>query len=104
MPGALKGFSDEEHDQEFVFTLVKGAVAEAVAEAMKDASSHNFLSTEEREWVRLAIKREARQEQFREKIISSTTVGVIWVILTTIVGGALLMFKEYAIAHGMWKP
>jgi hypothetical protein len=94
-------FTTEERGEEYVFTLVKGAVAEAVEEAVR---SNNFFSQEEREWVRLAIKREARQEQFREKIISSTTVGVIWVLLTSVVGGALLMFKEYAIAHGMWKP
>jgi hypothetical protein len=104
MSPTTRGFAAEQNNQEFIFTLVKGAVAEAVAEAVKDVAEQNFLSPEEREWVRLAIKREARQEQFREKIISSTTVGVIWVLLTSVVGGALLMFKEYAIAHGMWKP
>jgi hypothetical protein len=89
---------------EATFAMIKGAVAEAVAEAVDAVADKHFLSVEEREWVRLAIKREARQEQFREKVISSTTVGVIWVLLTSVVGGALLMFKEYAIAHGMWKP
>lgn len=104
MPGTVRGFSDEEHNQEFVFTLVKGAVAEAVAEAVKEVSEHNFLSPEEREWVRLAIKREARQEEFREKIISSTAIGVLWALLAGIGGALLIAAKEYMISHGMWRP
>ncbi len=84
--------------------VVKGVVSEAVAEAIDNARAQHFLNPEEREWVRMAIKREARQEAFREKVISSTAIGALWALLAGIGGAILLAAKEYMISHGMWRP
>ena len=89
---------------EATFAMIKGAVSEAVAEAVASVTEHNFLSPEEREWVRMAIKREARQEAFREKIISSTAIGALWAILAGLGGALLIAMREYMVAHGMWRP
>lgn len=85
---------------EHISRVVKGAVAEAVAEI----SAHKLLSDEERQWVRMAVKREARKEQFYEKIMQSTTISAVWVALAVILGGLWIALKEYMVAHGMWRP
>lgn len=79
--------------------LVKGAVAEAIEDI-----APRILSTDEHEWVRLAMKRAARQEEFRDKVLNSTAIGVVWVFLASIATAILVAVKEYMISHGMWRP
>lgn len=50
--------------------LVRAVVTESVKE--------HSLSEEERRWVRLAIKREARIEEFRSAVIEKTFSGILW--------------------------
>lgn len=56
--------------------LIKAVVADTLKE-------HN-LSEEEMHWVRLAIKREGRIEQFRSAIIEKTLTGVVWASIVVI--------------------
>lgn len=77
-------------------------VPEMVKSAVAEAFSSGLLSTEEREWVRLACKREARREAFQRAVIEKTLAGLL---LAAVVGvGAWLagVFGEYMTLHG-WK-
>jgi hypothetical protein len=56
--------------------LVRAVVTETVKE--------HSLTSEEREWVRLAIKREARIESFRSAVIEKTLAGLVWAALVGI--------------------
>jgi hypothetical protein len=56
--------------------LVKSVVADTVKE--------HSLSAEEQRWVRLAIKREARIEEFRNAVIEKTFTGIIWAFILTV--------------------
>jgi len=68
---------EAERAEELRIALLVRAV---VAETVKDHS----LSPDEREWVRLAIKREARIERFRTAVIEKTLAGLVWAALVGI--------------------
>jgi len=71
--------------------LVRGAVAEAVTEAVR----LHMPSKEEREWIELAMKREARRERLQEAIIDKSLTG-----LALGLGGWLLfVIGEYVKTH-----
>jgi hypothetical protein len=89
---------------EHISMVIRGAVAEAVTKAVAEISATKLLSDEEREWVRMAVKREARKEAFYEKIMQSTAVTAVWMLLAGVAGGLLIGMKEYMISHGMWRP
>lgn len=50
------------------------------------------LSDDERQWVRLAIQREARIERFRSAVIEKTLTALIW---AGIVGVAALIWRGF---------
>ena len=58
-----------------------------------------YLTTEERQWVKLAIQSEAQSIQMRKAIIEKTLAGLVWAAIVAI--GYLLI--DYAKNHG-WKP
>lgn len=61
--------------------LVHGVVEAEINAHVKrlEAAIHGVsMSEEERAWVRLAIKREARIEQFRSAVIEKTIAGLVW--------------------------
>ncbi len=66
-------------------------LAEKIDILIKDVEDINnrSLNPEEKEFVRLAIKREARKEAFREAVIQKTTISLLW---SGIVGMALLLW------------
>ena len=71
--------------------LIRGAVREAVLE--------HALTQDERQWVRLAIQKEAQSIKFRQAVIEKTTAGLVWALLA----GLGFMFLDFLKAHG-WKP
>lgn len=73
---------------------------EAIQEAVRSAMPSAMLSDDEHRWVRLAIQREAQMIAFRRAVIEKTFIGLVW---AGIVGMAFVV-REYAIAHGMWRP
>jgi len=75
------------------------AVRTVVAEAVADALPKNVLTEEERQWVRLAIQREAQSIKLRQAVIEKTLTGLIWAALA----GAGVMFADWVRMHG-WKP
>lgn len=81
----------DEHQRELP-TLIAGAITAAVGARLPSA--------DEQMWVRLAIQREAQSIALRRAIIEKSLVGLSWFLI----GAIGLMLREYAIAHGMWKP
>jgi|JI10StandDraft_1071094.scaffolds.fasta_scaffold149230_3 hypothetical protein len=61
--------------------------------------THKPLTDEERQWVQLAIQREAQSIKLRQAIIEKTLGGLVWAAVVTL--GYLLL--DYAKNHG-WKP
>jgi hypothetical protein len=47
----------------------------------------------------MAIAREAQMIAFRRAVIEKTLIGLVWAGII----GLGIVFREYAIAHGMWK-
>lgn len=75
--------------------VLRGMVREEVAQAIRD----NVPTAEEREWITLAMRREARREKLHAAIIEKSLAGLVWAGIVGI--GA--MAYEYLKAHG-WKP
>lgn len=80
------------------------AMRSEIQAAVRSAMPSSLMSDDEHRWVRLAIEREGKKAQFRQKIIESTAV---WAIPVLIGGLALMLWhlvREYTIRHGMWLP
>jgi hypothetical protein len=95
------GISKDEEDRQdqrdlHISLLVAGAVKEAVTEAVKE----HMPSKEEREFLALAVRRAARREQLQRAIIEKSLTGLVWAGILFIG----VVFFEYMIDHGMWKP
>ena len=61
--------------------------------------THKPLTDEERQWVRLAIQREAQSIKLRQAIIEKSLTALIWAGIV----GFFSVLYEYLKAHG-WKP
>lgn len=73
-------------------------ITKAVGDAMAAVSARS-LTPDELMWVKLAIKREAQSIDFRQKVIQSSTIGLVWLFI----GGVLTIIYEWIKSHG-WKP
>jgi hypothetical protein len=75
--------------------LVHGLVAAEIRPHIKrleDAIKAVDMSEEERDWVRMAIKREARREAFHDAVIQKTITSLIW---AGIVGLGVLIWRGF---------
>lgn len=63
--------------------------------AIKEADL--LLSHDEREWVRLAIKREAQSIKLREAIIEKTLSGLVWFFIL----GIGYVFLDFLRSRGL---
>ena len=73
---------------------------EDIREAVRAAMPTALLSEEEHRWVQLAIRREAQMIDFRRAVIEKSLAGLAWAAIVALG----LVVREYAIAHGMWRP
>ena len=73
---------------------------EMIQSAVQQAMPSSLMSEDEHAWVKLAIKREAQMISFRQAVIEKTLIGLVWAGIVALV----LVIREYAIAHGMWRP
>lgn len=72
------------------------AIAYQLNELMRDAAGHTTadnLSTDEQQWVRLAIKREAQSIAFRNAVIEKSLGGLVWAAIA-FAGYLLLEFLK----------
>lgn len=70
-----------------------------IRDALDSVMAAHMLSEDERQWVRLAIQREAQSVKLRQAIIEKSLTGLIW---AGIVGLGTVVY-EYLKNHG-WKP
>lgn len=73
---------------------------EMIQSAVRQAMPSALLSEDEHAWVKLAIRRQAQMISFRQAVIEKTLIGLVWAGIL----GLGLVLREYAIAHGIWKP
>lgn len=73
---------------------------EMIQTAVREAMPRPMMTEHEHAWVKLAIERQAQSIAFRRQVIEKSLTGLIW---AGIVGLGLIV-REYAIAHGMWRP
>lgn len=70
-----------------------------IREALDSCLAAHMLSEDERQWVRLAIKRQAQSINLRQAIVEKSLTGLVW---AGIVGLGTVIY-EYLKGHG-WKP
>lgn len=97
---ALHVNSDRITELEGIVSTRNELMRDAIKSAVQDAMPKALLSDDEHTWVRMAIQREAQMASFRRAVIEKTMLGLIWAGIV----GLALMLREYAIAHGMWRP
>lgn len=78
---------------------LRDALPRLMREAIDSALTGSLLSAEERQWVRLAIQREAQSIRLRQAIIEKSLSALVW---AAIVGAGVIVY-EYMVSHG-WKP
>lgn len=76
------------------------SMREIIREAVRAAMPKALLTDEEHGWVKLAIQREAQMSAFRRAVIEKSFIGLVWAGIL----GIGIMIREYAIAHGVWRP
>ncbi len=70
-----------------------------IREALDSCLAAHMLTEDERQWVRLAIQREAQSVRLRQAIIEKSLTALIWAGIV----GFFSVLYEYLKAHG-WKP
>lgn len=73
---------------------------EMIERAVRAAMPKALLTDEEHGWVKLAIQREAQMIAFRRAVIEKSFIGLVWAGIL----GIGIIIREYAIAHGVWRP
>jgi hypothetical protein len=75
----------------------KDEILDAIKNAVKEAVEANPLSSDEIQWVRMAIENEARRAEYRKAIIEKTLGGLAWSAL----GGIGLYILDLVKSH--WR-
>lgn len=97
---ALNMNSDRITELEAIVSTRNEMMRESVSAAVREAMPNTLLSEEEHRWVKLAIEKEAQAIAFRRAVIEKSLLGLIWAGVV----GLGFVVREYAIAHGMWRP
>ena len=71
-----------------------------IQDAVRAAMPKAMMTDEEHVWVKMAIQREAQMIAFRRAVIEKTFIGLVWAGII----GLGIVIREYAIAHGIWRP
>jgi hypothetical protein len=79
---------------------VRRSMSEDIRRAVKEAVPEMILTTDEQRSLKLLIRRQEQAVAFRTAVIEKSLTSLVWAAIV----GAALMIREYAIAHGMWRP
>lgn len=71
--------------------------------AVQRALMAHSLTPEQRQWVELAIQREAQSIRLRQAVIEKTLAGVVWMAVVGI-GFALWEYVKAIVGSGVHKP
>jgi DNA-binding transcriptional regulator YdaS (Cro superfamily) len=77
--------------------VTKAELVELIKQAVNQSIESHPLSSEEIQWVRLAIQAEVERAELRKAIINKTLTGLVWILIVA-AGGWLL---DYVASH--WK-
>jgi hypothetical protein len=97
---ALHLNSDRITELEAVVNTRNEMMRESIQSAVREAMPSALLSEDEHRWVKLAIQAQAERAALRRAVIEKSLLGLIWAGVV----GAGLVLREYAVAHGMWRP
>lgn len=97
---ALHLNSDRITELEAVVNTRNEMMRESIQSAVREAMPSTLLSEDEHRWVKLAIQAQAERAALRRAVIEKSLLGLIWAGVI----GAGLIIREYAVAHGMWRP
>lgn len=97
---ALHMTSDRITELEAVVHTRNEMMRDSILSAVREAMPSSLLSDDEHRWVKLAIEKEAQSIAYRKKVIEHTTTGLVWAAIV----GAGIIVREWAVAHGLWKP
>ncbi len=81
------------------FTVIDAHIRLVVKDAVQEAIKRHVLTSEETQFVKLALKREARREAFQTAVIEKSLIGLVFLVFSFI-GVAVY---DWAIKHG-YKP
>lgn len=80
---------------------LEGELPDQIEAAVQRAMAAHVLTPEQRQWVELAIQREAQSIRLRQAVIEKTLAGLVWM---SVVGVGMAVW-EYVRAHvGAPKP
>ena len=77
--------------------VTKAELVELIKQAVNQSIESHPLSSEEIQWVRLAIQAEVERADLRKAIINKTLTGLVWILIVA-AGGWIL---DYVASH--WK-
>lgn len=77
--------------------LTKDEILSAVKDAVESVARANPLTSEEAQWVRMAIKAEAERAEMRKAVINKTLAGLVW--LGVVAAGGWIV--DFVVSH--WK-
>lgn len=77
--------------------ITEAKLIELIKQAVNQSIESHPLSSEEIQWVRLAIQAEAQRAELRKAIINKTLAGLVWIGIVA-AGGWLL---DWFVSH--WK-
>ena len=81
-------------------TEVRDTMHDTITRAVKDAMPKALMTDDQHRFLQELIERQQQGRKFRQKIIESSAVWAIPLLILAL----MAIFREYAIAHGMWKP
>lgn len=80
------------------------SIREEVRAAVQESMPRSIISDEEIRWIKMAIQRERERGLFRKKVIESTAIWAVPVLIALFIGLWWELLKSYAAAHGWGKP
>lgn len=89
---------DRQESNERRIDELRADLPSQIREALDSCLAAHMLSEDERQWVRLAIKRQAQSIKLREAIVEKSITGLVW---AGIVGAGTVVY-EYLKGHG-WR-
>lgn len=101
---ALHTNSDRITELEAIVNTRNEILRETITSAVQEAMPKALLSDEQHEYVNLAFQRWKDRAALHKKIIESTA---IWAVPMIILAALVLLgegIKTYMITHGMWRP
>lgn len=75
--------------------ITRDELVKLIKDAVNSSIESHPLSSEEIQWVRLAIKAEAERAELRKAIINKTFAGLVWIGIVAAGGWVLDWFMSH---------